>query len=233
MSGDDPGNGVLTACSCRKTGCLKMYCVCFQMGRKCTPECTCQGCKNNGTNGKEYRKAIARALRFHGPEVLKMDVATRWRRRRIGCCCTRCCCRNAYCRCFRYGMRCDPSRCRCGASCQNPWNAWEQQAEGGRGGASSAPRKRPARRQARRKRLRIKKVRALPSFLSSYRAQAPTEPETSSIASDVSVLSGEQQADSLADRPSFVKFDMYSLKRTMCRLSRSRFVFSDTATFPY
>eukprot|EP01080_Neovahlkampfia_damariscottae_P004321 gene4321-7677_t len=33
-------------CNCKKTGCLKRYCDCFQNGVRCTTLCKCVGCKN-------------------------------------------------------------------------------------------------------------------------------------------------------------------------------------------
>ena len=36
-----------TVCRCVKSRCLKLYCVCFQNGNLCGPECQCVSCLNN------------------------------------------------------------------------------------------------------------------------------------------------------------------------------------------
>lgn len=38
-----------TICRCVKSRCLKLYCVCFQNGNLCGPECQCVSCLNNKT----------------------------------------------------------------------------------------------------------------------------------------------------------------------------------------
>lgn len=33
-------------CHCKKSGCLKNYCECYQTGQPCSQRCNCTGCKN-------------------------------------------------------------------------------------------------------------------------------------------------------------------------------------------
>lgn len=41
-------------CFCKKSGCLKKYCECFQARVACSAKCKCEGCKNyEGTDGYE------------------------------------------------------------------------------------------------------------------------------------------------------------------------------------
>lgn len=37
-------------CHCKKTGCLKKYCECFQAGVVCSERCRCVCCKNRADN---------------------------------------------------------------------------------------------------------------------------------------------------------------------------------------
>jgi protein lin-54 len=33
-------------CNCKKSGCLKKYCECYQAGLTCGDNCKCEDCKN-------------------------------------------------------------------------------------------------------------------------------------------------------------------------------------------
>ena len=54
-------------CNCKKTGCLKKYCECYQSGGKCSDLCKCQNCKNSNSVGVilEREQQINNSHIFH------------------------------------------------------------------------------------------------------------------------------------------------------------------------
>jgi len=45
-------------CNCKKSGCSKKYCECFNAGGGCGPHCKCEGCKNPFASSSETAESV-------------------------------------------------------------------------------------------------------------------------------------------------------------------------------
>lgn len=91
-------------CICRKTKCLKLYCICFKNGLNCSEFCSCKDCENVDKKETEiklrYRKKVLKNTRKNQDEG-------------VDCCnCRKNFCNNNYCKCKRGNKSCT-SNCSC------------------------------------------------------------------------------------------------------------------------
>ena len=109
-------------CHCSKTQCLKMYCECFQNGRRCGPTCHCKDCHNTVFHQSEVEKATQAILR-RNPAAFEQKLSggaegnSTALHHRKGCTCKKSGCNKAYCECFQLGVPCN-ELCKC-RGCKN------------------------------------------------------------------------------------------------------------------
>mmetsp|Transcript_40767 Transcript_40767/g.57327 ORF Transcript_40767/g.57327 Transcript_40767/m.57327 type:complete len:281 (-) Transcript_40767:606-1448(-) len=101
-----------TACTCPRTRCLKLYCVCFEAGVFCQDDCKCNNCKNYD-GSKLLKTARKLVLEKRGPKAFaRLGWTTP-----EGCRCKKNRCLKKYCQCFSQNVECNHN-CYC-TDCEN------------------------------------------------------------------------------------------------------------------
>lgn len=103
-------------CNCKKSKCLKLYCVCFASKRFCNAECNCRGCSNIEVFIAEIEKAQEIVLK---KDKGAFDAKIQAKEHTKGCRCKRSRCLKKYCECFQSNVYCGDI-CGCvKGGCQN------------------------------------------------------------------------------------------------------------------
>ncbi len=112
-------------CNCKKSNCLKLYCVCFQARVYCD-ECNCVDCNNTKDKEDIRQKAIKDTIaknpnafkpRFSKKKVPSHDNPNPNEGHNVGCKCKKSQCLKKYCECFEAGVTCS-DKCKC-IECKN------------------------------------------------------------------------------------------------------------------
>ena len=126
----DAEAGSSRGCRCSRTKCLKQYCQCFRKDVRCSAECVCDDCHNDGKHEEKRIDAIRRirmnnasafqgtALEIEDQQVITPRGTTKMIR---GCRCKRSKCKKKYCECFGADLACT-TNCVC-IDCENG-NTW-------------------------------------------------------------------------------------------------------------
>ncbi len=114
-----------TPCNCKRSNCLKLYCVCFQAKLYCDG-CNCVDCNNTQDKEEIRQKAIKDTIaknpnafkpRFSSKKNISHDNPNPNEGHNMGCKCKKSLCLKKYCECFEAGVTCS-EKCKC-IECQN------------------------------------------------------------------------------------------------------------------
>lgn len=116
-SRDDSENG----CTCKKSKCLKLYCMCFAVNAFCDDKCRCLECKNDPRFSSRRNEAVQAVLArnplaFENKLNPTLDIKESTQLKN-GCKCKKSMCLKKYCECFHAQVNCSLS-CRC-VGCKN------------------------------------------------------------------------------------------------------------------
>jgi hypothetical protein len=108
-------------CTCKKSKCLKLYCMCFAVKAFCDDKCRCLECSNDPRFSSKRNEAIQAVLARNPlafenkfkPTIDKKEMT----QHKNGCKCRKSMCLKKYCECFSAQINCGVS-CRC-VGCKN------------------------------------------------------------------------------------------------------------------
>ena len=115
-------------CKCKKSKCVRQYCVCFRAGLLCEG-CECSECLNDGKHEVERLAAIEHIktsdplafvdkIRPENQQDSQIEEGKDGRKHHVrGCRCKNSRCLKKYCECFEHGVPCS-AKCEC-RDCQN------------------------------------------------------------------------------------------------------------------